>query len=117
VKPEVLMARSTMLFSPWYREFIAYDPRPNLAKLRMPILAVTGENDLQVVASQNLPAIREALKANKDATVIELPGLNHLFQTSATGDPREYGRIEETFAPAALKTIGDWVVAKTGGRP
>ena len=117
VKPEVLMARSTMLFTPWYREFIAYDPRPNLAKLRMPVLAVTGANDLQVVAGQNLPAIREALKANKDATVVEAPGLNHLFQTSATGDPREYGRIEETFAPAALKAVGDWVVARTGPRP
>lgn len=117
VKPEVLMARSTMLFTPWYREFIAYDPRPNLAKLRMPVLAVNGANDLQVVASQNLPAIGEALKANKDVTVVELPGLNHLFQTSATGDPREYGRIEETFAPAALKAVGDWVVARTGARP
>jgi len=117
VKPEVLMARSTMLFTPWYREFIAYDPRPNLAKLHMPVLAVNGENDLQVVAGQNLPAIREALRANKDVTVVELAGLNHLFQTSATGDPREYGRIEETFAPAALKTIGDWVVARTGARP
>lgn len=114
VAPEVLMARSTMLFTPWYREFIAYDPRPNLEKLRMPVLAVNGANDVQVVASQNLPAIREALKANPDATIVELPGLNHLFQTSATGDTREYGRIEETFAPAALKTIGDWVVAKTG---
>lgn len=117
VKPEVLMARSTMLFTPWYREFIAFDPRPNLAKLRMPVLAVTGANDLQVVASQNLPAIREALKENKDATVVEAPGLNHLFQTSATGDPREYGRIEETFAPTALKAVGDWVAAKTAAKP
>jgi len=114
VAPEVLMARSTLLFTPWYREFIAYDPRPNLEALRMPVLAVTGGADVQVVASQNLPAIREALKANPDATVVELPGLNHLFQTSATGDTREYGRIEETFAPAALKLIGEWVVAKTG---
>lgn len=96
---------------------IAYDPRSNLAKLRMPVLAVNGANDLQVVASQNLPAIREALKANKDVTAVELPGLNHLFQTSATGDPREYGRIEETFAPAALQAVGDWIVARTGARP
>ncbi|WP_293677368.1 alpha/beta fold hydrolase [uncultured Phenylobacterium sp.] len=117
VAPETLMARSTMLFTPWYREFIAYDPRPNLETLRMPVLAVNGANDVQVVASQNLPAVREALRANPDVTVIELPGLNHLFQTSATGDPREYGRIEETFAPAALKVIGDWVVAKTGAGP
>lgn len=111
-----VIAANQLLFTAWYREFIAYDPRPNLAKLAMPVLAVNGANDLQVVASQNLPAIREALKANKDATVVELPGLNHLFQTSSTGDPRDYGRIEETFAPQALTIISDWVVAHTGAR-
>jgi len=103
------VARNAMLFTAWYREFIAYDPRPNLAALRMPVLAINGANDVQVVASQNLPAIREALKANPDATVEALPGLNHLFQTSATGAPADYGRIEETFAPAALTQISDWV--------
>jgi len=113
---DTLVARNQMVFTPWYRDLVAYDPRTSLEKLRMPVLAINGENDLQVVASQNLPAIREALKANKDVTVVELRGLNHLFQTSATGDPREYGRIEETLAPAALATIGDWVVATTGGR-
>lgn len=116
VPVEQLIAANQLLFTPWYREFIAHDPRPNLAKLRMPVLTVNGANDLQVIAGQNLPAIREALKANKDATVIELPGLNHLFQTSATGDPRDYGRIEETFAPAALATVSDWVRARAAGR-
>lgn len=108
------IAANQLLFTKWYREFIAYDPAPNLAKLTMPVLALNGSNDVQVVAGQNLPAIREALKANKDATVVELPGLNHLFQTSATGSPLEYGRLEETFAPVALTTVSDWVVARTG---
>jgi hypothetical protein len=42
-----------------------------------------------------------------------LPNLNHLFQSCKTGAPAEYGRIEETFAPAALETIGDWLVKHT----
>lgn len=95
--------------SPWYKWFIAYDPRPTLAKLQVPVLAMNGEKDVQVLARQNLPAIREALKANPDATVVELPGLNHLFQTAPTGAPVEYARIEETMAPAALNTLADWV--------
>jgi hypothetical protein len=45
--------------------------------------------------------------------VVELPGLNHLFQTAPTGAPGEYADIEETIAPLALKTIGDWVVGVT----
>jgi hypothetical protein len=43
----------------------------------------------------------------------ELPGLNHLFQTSKTGSPAEYATIEETIAPEALKLIGDWIVEQT----
>jgi pimeloyl-ACP methyl ester carboxylesterase len=97
--------------SPWYKWFIAYDPRPTLARLQVPVLAMNGDKDVQVSAKQNLPAIREALKANPDATVVELPGLNHLFQTAETGAPVEYARIEETMAPAALDTLADWVAA------
>ena len=45
---------------------------------------------------------------------MRLPKLNHLFQTSETGLLGEYVKIEETFAPAALKTIGDWILAREG---
>jgi pimeloyl-ACP methyl ester carboxylesterase len=99
--------------SVWYKWFIAYDPRPTLAKLRMPVLALNGDKDVQVVSKQNIPAIREALKANRDATVMELPGLNHLFQTATTGSLAEYAAIEETTAPAALNLMVDWVVKHT----
>ena len=101
------------LSSPWYKWFIAYDPRPILAKVRAPVLALNGDKDVQVVSKQNLPAIRAALQANPKAKVVELPGLNHLFQTAQTGGPAEYARIEETFAPAALNLIADWVIGHT----
>lgn len=104
------------LSSPWYKWFIAYDPRPTLRKLRIPVLAVGGDKDVQVVAAQNLPAIREALKGDPKAEVVELPGLNHLFQTADTGAPSEYARIEETFAPAALALVTGWVATTTGTR-
>jgi hypothetical protein len=44
---------------------------------------------------------------------VELPGLNHLFQSAKSGSPAEYTTIEETMAPAALKTISDWIVVRT----
>jgi pimeloyl-ACP methyl ester carboxylesterase len=114
VPADQMVGAAQFMLTPWYRDFIAHDPRPNLRALKMPVLALNGANDLQVVASQNLPLIREALKDNPDATVVELPGLNHLFQTSETGSPQAYGRIEETFAPAALETISAWIVARMG---
>jgi pimeloyl-ACP methyl ester carboxylesterase len=96
---------------PWFRWFLRYDPRPTLEKLRCPVLAIDGSKDTQVVAAQNLPAIRTALKHDKDVTVIEAEGLNHLFQSARTGGPDEYATIEQTLDPGVLKTMVDWVVA------
>ena len=100
-----------MLQSPWFRYFLTYDPRPTLAKVKCPVLAINGEKDLQVPPRQNLPEIEKALKAGGNAavTIREMPNLNHLFQTCKTGAPTEYAQIEETFAPAALQVVGEWV--------
>jgi hypothetical protein len=95
--------------SGWMRTLVDYDPRPTLAKVKCPILALNGSKDGQVPPDQNLPAIREATRANKDVTIVELPNLNHLFQTAKTGALGEYADIEETVAPIALDTMSDWI--------
>jgi len=101
------------LTSPWFRFFLTYDPRPTLSKVTCPVLALGGSKDLQVPAAKNLEAIGEALRrgGNKSYTTIELPGLNHLFQSTETGALSEYGKNEETFSPHALETIGDWILS------
>ncbi len=102
------------LLSPWFRYFLFYDPQPTLKKVKCPVLAINGEKDLQVPPKENLSAIEKALKAggNKNFTVSELPGLNHLFQTATTGSPAEYAKTEETISPAALQVMGDWILAQ-----
>jgi hypothetical protein len=95
--------------TPWERYFLAYDPAPTLATLTVPVLVLNGSLDVQVPAKENLAAAREALKNNRDATVIELPGMNHLLQDATTGGPNEYNDIEETMSPAAIKIIIDWL--------
>jgi pimeloyl-ACP methyl ester carboxylesterase len=104
--------------SPWFRFFVRYDPAPALRRLRIPVLAVNGGLDVQVAPRENLAAIEAALRAggNKDFEVVELPGLNHLLQTARTGAITEYSKTEETIAPAALATIGDWILAHAGQR-
>ena len=98
--------------SPWFRFFLMYDPAPALRKVTCPVLAINGERDLQVPQDQNLPAIERALKegGNRDYSIVKLPKLNHLFQTSETGSPAEYLKIEETIAPLALETMSDWIL-------
>lgn len=114
---EQIRAQAASLTSPWMRWFLHYDPRPMLRELHVPILALIGSKDLQVLPDENLAAISEALRegGNPDFTVLELDGLNHLLQPADTGLGTEYGQIEETMAPVALETIGDWIVERFGG--
>lgn len=105
------------LTSAWYRFYIAYDPRPALRSIHMPVLALLGSKDVQVTAEQNLSALREALADNPRADVRVLEGLNHGFQTAQAGSPNEYRSIEETIAPVALETIGNWISERFCGSP
>ena len=111
-----VMMQIDQLLSPWYQFFMTYDPLPALRKVACPVLAINGSLDLQVPADPNLPLIEKALTegGNKNFTVLELPGLNHLFQTAGTGSSDEYYRIEETIAPLALEVMGDWLVEVAG---
>lgn len=97
--------------SPNLKSFLAVDPQALLRKLRVPVLALFGEKDLQVLPSQNAGPLEAALKAagNSDYQVRILPGLNHLFQPAKTGAPSEYAKIDETFSPAALDAIAEWL--------
>jgi hypothetical protein len=63
------------------------------------------------MSKSNLAGIKAALKKSpsKNYTVQEIEGLNHLFQSCITCTIPEYRQLEETFSPAALKIIGDWI--------
>lgn len=100
--------------TPWFRYFLSYDPAPNLRAIKVPVLAMNGSLDRQVPARENLPAIRAALAGNKDVTIIEIPNLNHLFQTAKTGGVGEYAEIEETVSPVALEQMATWINARFG---
>ena len=89
---------------------------PSAALLGAAVLALSGSLDRQVPPNENLPAIRDALKGNADVTIVELPGLNHLFQTATTGALGEYFTIEETVAPVALETMSEWINRRFGRR-
>jgi hypothetical protein len=106
-----LGAQIKAVSSAWYRYFLTYDPATALRRVRCPVLAMAGERDLQVPPRLNLPAIRQALDegGNRNVSIVELPGLNHLLQTARTGAVSEYGQIAETMAPIALETIAGWI--------
>ena len=104
------------VMSPWFRYFLRFDPRPVLEQVKVPVLALNGELDLQVPPEQSLPEIEAALTrgGNADFTLRNLPGLNHLFQKATTGAPTEYAQIDETISPTALELMSSWINERFG---
>jgi pimeloyl-ACP methyl ester carboxylesterase len=113
--PAALEAQIRLMSSPWFREFLDYDPAPALGQLKCPVLAMSGDRDLQVDSTENVPLLRRAYESsgNKDFTVLEIEGVNHLFQKAQSGSPALYGAIEETIAPEVLAALGNWVTKHT----
>lgn len=103
-----------LMDTPWFRYFIAFKPAQFLKRVKTPVLALNGEHDVQVAAASNLVGVEKALtKANnKDVTILSLPKLNHMFQTSSTGAISEYININETFSPVALDAMINWLDAR-----
>ncbi len=111
---ESLIANTAaQLLSPWFRTFLRLDPADYLSGISVPVLALNGSKDLQVPAAENLEAIGRALEKSGNAKyrLVELAGLNHLFQTATTGLPSEYGSIAETMAPEVLALAVDWILS------
>ncbi|MCB1076310.1 MAG: alpha/beta fold hydrolase [Verrucomicrobiae bacterium] len=106
------------LQSPWFAQFLTLDPAEFLKKTTIPVLALNGERDLQVLADPNLAAISAHLTeaGNTHFETKKLPELNHLFQRAATGLPGEYWRIETTIEPSVLKSILEWIQRTTSSK-
>ncbi len=115
VSVESLEAMAHCVNTEWFRFFLLHDPAIALKEVKAPVLALNGEFDLQVSAKQNLPVISIALKesGNKDFTIVELPKLNHLFQSCQSGSIEEYAKIEETISPSVLNVVSTWILERT----
>jgi uncharacterized protein len=111
VPPSALAAQIRLMTTPWFRDYLDFDPVPVLEKIKCPVLALNGDRDLQVDADQTVPLLRQAYakSGNKDFTVMEIDGVNHLFQKAQSGSPALYGAIEETMAPEVQNAISEWV--------
>ena len=66
----------------FYRRGIAilsrYDPRPTLEKVKIPVLALNGENDLQVSSKENLANLFPPLSKSEGTKILPL----NLFRNS-----------------------------------
>lgn len=92
----------------WFRSFIKDDPSRSYRKLDLPVLALFGENDLQVLPGPNARKMRNAFEEDEDLRIEVIPGVNHLFQPDSSGLPSRYGRIDTTIHPPVLELLEEW---------
>ena len=75
------------------------------------MLALIGTLDRIVPPEPYVAVMKPTLAKIPGSKLVVLNGLNHVMQTAKTGSPMEFGTIQETIAPVALRTIGDWITA------
>lgn len=105
-------AQLKTLLNPWMYDFVKDDPYNTIRQVTIPVLALNGKKDMQVLSDVNLPAIEQALKegGNVNYQIVEPEELNHMFQHAETGAPAEYWQLEETFAPEVLDILTSWIL-------
>lgn len=82
-----------------------------LARVRVPVLALYGGEDSNVPSSGNLQHAEAALRGNPDATVIEVPRVEHHFKSveiDASGKLKHVGPAVSD--PGVLDLVGRWLV-------
>lgn len=99
------------LWNKWMAYFLKYDPQPVLAKVSCKVLALNGDEDIQVIAGSNLEGIKSGLAKSKSKLyeTVLVKGVNHLFQECKECTAEEYGVLEQTIKPEVLDIVGNWL--------
>ncbi len=92
------------------RKMYFYDPAPTLQNLRVPVLAIFGEHDNNILAEKNKAAWETHLRAagNSDYSLRVLPKANHLQLEAKTGSNAEMASLQR-FVPEYFETIRAWL--------
>lgn len=111
---QVLAAESKKITIPWFVYFLKMNPDEYWSKLKIPVLALNGSLDIQVISKQNLAGIKSSLEKakNNQFEIAEMPNLNHLFQEAKIGSVEEYAQIEQTISPAVLEKMSSWILKR-----
>lgn len=96
--------------NPQMQSLLFYNPTGDLKKLDIPVLALFGGKDVQVLVGKNKPPIKNALETAGVPYRIEVfEQANHLFQKADTGLPQEYGTLKSEFLRGFTSTITKWI--------
>ncbi len=99
----------------WYREHFAHDPLHTIRQVRVPVLIIHGEKDIQVPPGEGellFQALQEA--GNEEVELHLLPDLNHLMRYHPEEPTIAYRHLDEPVDEGVLGIILDWLRARGG---
>ncbi|MGK3208907.1 alpha/beta hydrolase [Amycolatopsis sp. MEPSY49] len=96
----------------WWREQLAYDPRADLSRIRVPVLAITGEKDVQVDPA-DLDVIANLVPG---ARIRRVPDLTHVLRrTDGPGTVFGYRKLlRRPVEDDLLTAIAQWLADRLG---
>jgi len=107
---DVVRIQGMRINARWFRDFMAYDPRPVLARITVPVLAITGGQDVQVPPA-DVEAISQLVRGPFEGHVVG--DLSHLLRPDPeSAGPRDYRRaVRQPVSPEYLELLTGWVAS------
>jgi uncharacterized protein len=106
----VLRVQGKQLNAGWLRGFLDHDPAAELARVGIPVFALTGDRDLQV-DPDDLDRMRDIV-VDVPLTIHRPAQINHVLRrTDGNGSPTEYRRqvrAGQPLDPGVLDALTDW---------
>jgi dienelactone hydrolase len=111
--PEAFPATQDHPYLQFIRPLILYDPAAAIRQLQLPVLALFGELDNNIMAEKNRAAWEAALEAgsHRDYTLRILPRANHALLEAKAGNNAEMRSLQR-FVPEYFTTINDWLAKR-----
>jgi pimeloyl-ACP methyl ester carboxylesterase len=110
---DVARVGGAKLNAKWFREFLRHDTAEDLARLQVPVLAVTGSKDLQT-PPDDVHRIHEIV--GEQAEVHVLPGVTHTLrkQDGAPSLKKYKQEVRRPVDPQVLDLVVAWTARVTG---
>jgi hypothetical protein len=105
---DVIRVQGMKVNARWTRDFVAYDPAPVLVRITVPVLAITGEHDLQVPPG-DVEVMGRMVQGPFESHLV--PDLSHMLRRDPDSlGPRGYRRqTRQPVSPEVLRLTADWV--------
>ncbi|KZE39887.1 lipase [Bhargavaea cecembensis] len=116
----VMRVKGIKMNAKWLRETLAYNVVEYLERATCPVLAVTGDKDLQV-PPEHARLIAETVPGESEWHII--PDMNHLLKEyegehTMLGLLKEYKSVADSpLSPILTSVIGEWLVQQKSAQP